>query len=342
MGKGIDGSKFRFAYYKTDYNARCYYSNGKWGEIEISDSEFIPIHMAATCLQYGQEAFEGVKAYRGKDDSIRVFRLEKNAERLQSSCRGLMMPEVPTELFCDVAHQVVKLNERWIPAYGSGAALYLRPLVLGMSPQVGVHYAKEYLFVMFATPVGPYFINGFATNDMMIIRDYDRAAPLGTGQFKVGANYAGSLRANEVARNMGYACEIYLDPKEKKYLDECGGANVFGIKGDTYVTPLSDTILPSITNMSLQVVARDIGLKVECRPILVEELADFDEFCACGTGAIVSPVGKVFDPGTGVTYQFSKDGKPGKWSKALYDRLLAIQFGEIADSYDWVKVYDDL
>ena len=206
----IDWANLPFGYVRTDYNVRCYYRDGKWGEIEVSSSETVNIHMAATCLHYGQDAFEGLKAFRCPDGKIRVFRMEANAERLQNTCRGILMPELPTEKFTEMVRRVVKLNERFVPPYESGAALYIRPLLIGTGARVGVHPADEYLFLIFVTPVGPYFKGGFATNNYVIIREYDRAAPLGTGTFKVGGNYAASFRANKMAHDAGYACEFYL------------------------------------------------------------------------------------------------------------------------------------
>lgn len=228
--KDLDWSNLSFGYRQTDYNVRCYYRDGKWGEIEVCSDEYLKLHMAATCLHYGQEAFEGLKAYRCPDGKVRVFRMDENAARLQSTCRGILMPEVPTELFEEMVKKVVRLNQEWIPTYESGATLYIRPLLIGTSPQVGVHPSKEYCFLIFVTPVGPYFKGGFSTNPYVIIRDFDRSAPLGTGIYKVGGNYAASLRANNIAHEKGYACEFYLDAKEKKYMDECGAANFFGIK----------------------------------------------------------------------------------------------------------------
>ena len=249
--KDIAWSELSFGYMPTDYNVRCCYRNGKWGEIEVCSDEYIKLHMAATCLHYGQEAFEGLKAYRCPDGKVRVFRMEENAARLQSTCRGIMMPELPTDIFVEMVKKVVRLNQEYIPTYESGATLYIRPLLIGTSAQVGVRPAEEYMFLIFVTPVGPYFKGGFSTNPYVIVRDYDRSAPLGTGIYKVGGNYAASLRANHLAHEKGYACEFYLDAKEKKYMDECGAANFFGIKNNTYVTPKSTSILPSITNKSL-------------------------------------------------------------------------------------------
>ena len=334
----IDWKNLSFGYIKTDYNVRCYYRDGKWGEVEVCSEETIPMHMAAVCLHYGQEAFEGMKAYRCPDGKVRVFRTEENAARMQSTARGLVMPEVPTEMFNNMVDKVIRLNERFIPPYESGATLYVRPLLIGTSAQVGVHPSSEYLFMIFVTPVGPYFKGGFATNPYVITREYDRSAPLGTGCFKVGGNYAASLRANQWAHEQGYSCEFYLDAKEKKYIDECGAANFFGIKNNTYVTPKSTSILPSVTNKSLMQLAEDMGMTVERRQIPEEELATFEEAGACGTAAVISPIERIDDPETGRSYVFSKDGKPGPISTKLYNKLIAIQYGIEPDTHGWTRV----
>lgn len=334
----IDWANLSFGYLPTDYNVRCYYRDGKWGEIEVSSSDQISIHMAATCLHYGQEAFEGLKAFRCPDGHIRIFRMKDNAERLQSTCRGIVMPELPTDLFREMVKKVVLLNERFVPPYESGASLYIRPLLIGTGAQVGVHPADEYLFVIFVSPVGPYFKGGFKANNYVIIRQFDRAAPLGTGTYKVGGNYAASLRANRMAHEAGYACEFYLDAKEKKYIDECGAANFFGIKDGKYITPKSTSILPSITNRSLQQLAKDMGLTVECRQIPEEELATFDEAGACGTAAVISPIARIDDMENHRSYVFSKDGEPGPVSTRLYNKLRNIQYGIEPDVHGWVTV----
>ena len=294
--------------------------------------------MAATCLHYGQEAFEGLKAYRCPDGKVRVFRADENAARLQSTCRGILMPELPTEKFIEMVEKVVRLNERFIPPYESGATLYIRPLLIGTSAQVGVHPAQEYLFLIFVTPVGPYFKGGFATNPYVIIREYDRSAPLGTGIYKVGGNYAASLKANKMAHDLGYSCEFYLDAKEKKYIDECGAANFFGIKDNTYVTPKSTSILPSITNKSLMQLAMDLGLKVERRQIPEEELATFEEAGACGTAAVISPIERIDDLENKKSYIISKNGEPGPISTKLYNKLRNIQYGIEPDVHGWTRV----
>ena len=334
--KEIDWSNLGFGYHKTNYNVRCFYRNGKWGEIEISSDEYVNMHIAATCLHYGQEAFEGLKAYRCPDGKVRVFRTDENAARLQSTCRGIMMPEVPTELFNTMVDKAIILNQDFIPTYESGATLYVRPLLVGMSAQVGVHPATEYMFLIFVTPVGPYFKGGFSTNPYVIMRDHDRAAPLGTGIYKVGGNYAASLQANDKAHKLGYACEFYLDAKEKKYIDECGAANFFGIKNNTYVTPKSSSILPSITNKSLMQLAEDLGMTVERRQIPEEELETFEEAGACGTAAVISLIFFIDDVETGKSYVFGD--KPGPISEKLYNKLRNIQYGIEEDVHGWTRV----
>lgn len=334
--KDIDWKSLTFGYLRTDYNVRCYYRDGKWGEVEVCSDEYLKLHMAATCLHYGQEAFEGLKAYRCPDGKVRIFRAEENAARLQNTARGIVMPEVPTELFVDMVKKVVRLNQEYIPPYESGATLYLRPLLFGITAGVGVRPATEYCFLIFATPVGPYFKGGFSSNPYVIVRDVDRAAPLGTGMFKVGGNYAASLRANKMAHEKGYASEFYLDAKEKKYVDECGAANFFGIKNNTYVTPKSTSILPSITNKSLMQIAEDLGMKVERRPIAEDELDSFEEAGACGTAAVISPISHLDDLETGKVYNFGD--KPGSWSTKLYETLRGIQYGTIEDKHGWTTV----
>ena len=335
----IDWQNLPFGYMKTDYNVRCWNRNGQWGEIEVSSEETVNMHMAASSLHYGQEAFEGLKAFRCKDGKIRIFRLEDNAARWQSTCRGIMMPELSTERFKEMCIKVVKLNERFIPPYGTGASLYLRPLLIGTGITVGVKPADEYLFLIFVTPVGPYFKGGFKANPYVITRDYDRSAPLGTGVYKVGGNYAASLKAHTEACHGGkYACEFYLDAKEKKYIDEAGAANFFGIKDGTYVTPKSTSILPSITNKSLIQLAEDMGMKVERRPIALEELKGFQEAGACGTAAVISPISRIDDPATGNSYSFGDE--PGPYSTKLYNALRAIQLGEAEDVHHWNTVID--
>lgn len=338
--ESIDWSNLSFGYMPTDYNVRCIYKDGKWGDITVTSSQTFEIHMAATCLHYGQEAFEGMKAFRGKDGKIRIFRMDENAARLQSSCRGIMMPELPTEKFNEAILTVVKKNERFVPPYESGASLYIRPLLIGTSAQVGVKPAKEYLFIVFVSPVGPYFKEGFKPTPMAILRQYDRAAPLGTGRYKVGGNYAASLVAGEKAHELGYSAVLYLDAKEKKYIDECGPANFFGIRGNSYITPKSTSILPSITNKSLTQLAEDMGMTVEVRQIPEDEIGTFDEAGACGTAAVISPIARIDDLDENKSYIFSKDGKPGPICEKLYNKLRAIQYGDEPDTHKWITIVE--
>lgn len=340
MSNELDWGNLSFGYIPTDYNVRCYYRDGKWGEIEVSSSETINLHIAATALHYGQEIFEGLKAFRGKDGKIRIFRLEENAKRIIESAKGIMMQPIPVELFTEMVKKVVKLNERFIPPYGSGASLYIRPLEIGTSAQVGVKPSKEYAFIILVTPVGPYFKEGFKPTNICIMRQFDRVAPKGTGRWKVGGNYAASLEAGEKAHSLGYSAVLYLDPKEKKYLDECGPANFFAIKDGKYITPESESILPSITNMSLMQLARDLGVEVERRQIPLEELETIQEAAACGTAAVASPIAEIDDLDTGKKYIISKDGNPGPITTALYNKLRGIQLGEEEDIHGWNTIID--
>ena len=328
--------ELQFAYYPTNYNVRCYYRNEKWGEVEISSSDHISIHISATALHYGQEAFEGLKAFRGKDGKIRIFRWENNWERLNLSARGILMPEIPKNVFEESIMKVVELNKEFVPPYGTGAALYIRPLLVGSGERLGVSPADEFLFATFVSPVGPYFPTGFKCVDVQLVRDVDRAATLGTGRYKIGGNYAASLVSGKRAHDEGYKIVLYLDAKEKKYIDECGPANFFGIKDNTYVTPDSGSILKSITNMSICTLAEEIGMKVERRKIHFEELSEFQEVGAVGTAAVITPIKKIQERETEKVYQYNSE--PGEYSVKLYKKLQAIQLGDEEDKYGWVTV----
>jgi branched-chain amino acid aminotransferase len=336
----LDWKNLPFGYIKTDFNIRCHYKDGNWGKPEVSQSEYIDIHIAATGLHYGQEAFEGMKAYMGKDGKVRVFRWDENASRLISSANGIRMAPVPAELFREVVFQVINLNRKFVPPYGSGASLYIRPLLYGSGAEVGVKPASEYTFIVFVTPVGPYFKGGIKPVNMMICRDVDRAAPLGTGIYKVGGNYAASLRALVAAKESGYGSVIFLDAKEKKYIDECGPANFYGIKENTYITPKSESILGSITNKSLLQLAGTLGIKTERRQVPVEELTEFSEAGACGTAAVITPIGKIVDPDKNKIYEYCRDGKPGELTMKMYNKLVGIQTGDVPDEFEWMTVIE--
>ncbi|MFI3321846.1 MAG: branched-chain amino acid aminotransferase [Rikenellaceae bacterium] len=329
----LDWQSLDFSYRKTPYNVRVYYRDGKWGEMELHSEETINIHMAATALHYGQEAFEGLKAYTRADGKVSVFRVEENAKRMQRSAEHLKMAIPPVELFCSCVEKVVGANREFVPPYGTGATLYVRPLLIGTGAEVGVKPCDEYLLILFVTPVGPYYKTGTGSMTAAIMREYDRAAPHGTGHIKAGGNYGASLDSLEVAHEKGYNGILYLDPKEKKYIDEFGAANFFAIKGNSYITPKSPSILPSITNLSLRALAEDMGMVVEDRLVALDELEGFDEVGACGTAAVITPISKIDDLDTGVTYLF--DEGMGAKTKLLYERLTKIQLGEEVDKFGW-------
>ncbi|MDR1055960.1 MAG: branched-chain amino acid aminotransferase [Prevotellaceae bacterium] len=337
----LEWGKLPFGYIPTDYNTRCLYSNGAWGEVELSSSPFITLHIGATALHYGQGTFEGMKAFLGVDGKVRVFRWQDNWERICFSSEGVLMPAIPKDKFKKAVFETVKLNQRFIPPYGTGASLYIRPLIIGSGAKVGVSPADEYMLIVFVTPVGPYFPQGFKGVDIQLVRDVDRAAPLGTGRFKVGGNYAASLSSLVRAGKEGFKTVLYLDAKEKKYIDECGPANFFGIKNNTYITPDSTSILRSITNLSLCTLAEDMGMKVERRRVPVEELSEFEEAGACGTAAIITPIKSIQDRETGKVYTIGKGtDEPGPVCTKLYNRLQGIQYGTESDRFGWTEVVE--
>ncbi len=332
----LDFANLPFAYLKTDANIRYWFRDGRWSEGELTSDDTITLHMASTCLHYGQEIFEGLKVFERPDGRIQTFRLEENAKRLQRSARKLLMEEVPVDLFKEAVHRVVQANRRFVPPYGSGASLYVRPLLLGASAEVGVKPSQEYLFLVFVTPVGPYYKAGFQPVRLIVEEEIDRAAPGGVGDVKCGGNYAAGMRATMAAKEKGYAEVLYLDARQKRYIDESGSSNFFAIRGDTYLTPTSPSILPSITNKSVQQIARDMGLEVEPRPISVDELGTFDEAGCLGTAAVITPVESITYRGT--EYVYGTRGQAGPVTTQLYERLTAIQWGEAEDPYGWTEI----
>ncbi len=331
----LDWANLDFAYRDTECNVRYTWRDGAWDRGELTEDTTIPLHMAATCLHYGQECFEGMKAYETAGGEVVLFRPEENAARMVRSCEKLLMPPVPREMFVDAVHRVVKANRQYVPPHGTGASLYVRPLLIGTGAEVGVKPAGQYMFIIFVTPVGPYFKTGFKPLAMIVEEKVDRAAPLGVGDVKAGGNYAASLRAGMAAKAAGYADVIYLDAKEKKYIDESGPANFFAItKADRYVTPDSPAILRSITNMSLITLAEEMGLEPRQRQIPVEEIFEFVEAGCCGTAAVITPIGSITYRDRKVVY--SQDGQPGRRCTELYHKLTAIQYGDAPDPYGWV------
>ena len=332
----MDWSALGFNYYKTDWNVRFHFTDGKWSEMEVTDDEYIKMHMSASCLHYGIELFEGLKAFRGIDGKVRLFRVDENARRLQSSAKRLCLPVPSLEMIIDACVEVVRRNERFIPPYGTGASLYLRPVMFGTTAGLGVKPAKDALLIVYCSPVGAYFKSGIKPILVAIDREQDRAAPRGTGDVKVGGNYAASLLSGEKAHELGYSNVMYLDAAEHKYIEECGAANFFGIKEGKYITPKSPSVLPSITNKSLRQLAADMGLEVEERRVPLEELETFEECGACGTAAVISPIGKIFDMQTEKVYNYGTE--VGKVSMELYNRLQDIQYGRAEDTHGWCTI----
>lgn len=334
----IDFTNLDFRYRPVDTNIRYYYKNGKWDKGEIyAANEFINLHIAATCLHYGQNCFEGLKVYETKSGDIKVFRPDEYCKRLARSAKKLFMESVPENVFFDAIKRVVNDNKRFIPPYASNAALYLRPLLLGISPHIGVKPSEEYLFIIIATPVGPYFKGGFNPVKMLVVEDLDRAAPYGVGDIKAAGNYSAGLRGSFKAKEKGFADVIYLDAVYRKYIDESGPANFIVIMKDgTYVTPKSPSILASITNMSLRTIAeKNFGWKVEQRPLSIDEIDNFAEAGCCGTAAVITPVGSIRYRDK--DYNFYNNGKTaGPKITQLYNHLSGIHRGEIEDKYNWL------
>ena len=336
----IDWSKLTFHYTETDYIVRSAYRNGVWEKPYATRDKHMSIHVAATGLQYGQECFEGLKAFRGVDGKARIFRMKENAKRMHRSAEGLLMTPVPTEIFCEAVLLALEKNIDFLPPYETGATLYFRPVLVATTPEISVGPGKDCEFIVIPTPIGPYFPNGFKGTPFLVNRSIDRSAPQGTGQWKVGGNYAASFRASEVAHAMGYEC-MFTDAKTHKYIDECTASNFIGIKregeGLEYLTPRSSAILPSITNDSLMTLAKEMGMKVTRRRIRIEELAEMSEAAACGTACVISPITKVLDPDKDVTYHF---GEPGPVLTKLYHALQDIQYGRVEDKHGWCTVFD--
>lgn len=333
----IDYKNLGFKARDTHANYISYYKNGTWDEGRLQKEDTITISAFSTALHYGQEAFEGLKAYRRKDGKIQIFRMDENAKRLQKSCERILMPKVSTEKFIDAITKVVKANEDLIPPYGHGASLYLRPYIIGVGRNLGVRPAPEYIFGVLCSPVGSYFKSGLAPVNF-IVTEYDRAAPNGTGQAKVGGNYAASLLSHEHAQENGYADCIYLDPLTHTKIDEVGAANFFGItKDNVFVTPASSSILPSITKKSLIYIAENyLNMKVEIRDVFIDKLDELKEAGACGTAAIISPIGRIdYNDNKHVFYS---ETEVGPITKKLYDILTGIQFGDVEAPEGWITI----
>ena len=334
----IEWQNLGFKYMKTDNYVRADYHDGKWGSLQICQDTTLHMHIAATCFHYGQACFEGMKAFRQADGSISVFRPQENARRMADTANRLMMQSVPEELFLDAVTTVIKNNTDWVPPYGTGASLYLRPLLIGSSAHIGVYPSEDYIFLVLCMPVGPYYKNGFFPVKAYIQEKYDRAAPRGVGNVKAAGNYAAGMLGDYDGKDKGYPVCLYLDSASHTYIDEFGTSNFFGItKDNKYITPDSDTVLPSITNKSLQVIAEDFGMPVERRPVPLSELHELAEVGACGTAAVITPVYSITH-GEQV-YTFGEEHKAGETLTRLFRQIQGIQYGELEDKHEWmVKV----
>ena len=339
----MDWSKLTFSYTKTNTILCSYFRNGEWTPVESHTDDTIKMSAFAGAIHYSIECFEGLKAFRGKDGSIRMFRPEENAKRMQRSADYLGIEAPSVEMFIDMCIRSVRENIEFLPPFeATGASLYLRPTLIGYNPQLGVQSSKECMFMVLCSPVGAYVGGALDAIDVVIARNYDRAAPNGSGSYKVGGNYACSLKSLNVAHEQGYKAVLYLDPATKTLIDEFNSSNFFAIKGNKYITPKSDSILPSITNMSLEVVAAHLGMEVERRPVAVEELSTFDEVGECGTAVVITPVHKLVDKpflesDEETVYTYG-DGKCGPKSLQLYNYITGLQKGEIEDTFGWIRV----
>lgn len=335
--KNIDWSNLGFGYIPTEKRFVSNFRDGAWDEGTLTDDANIVLNECAGVLQYAQTVFEGLKAYTTEDGRIVTFRPDLNAERLEDSARRLEIPVVPKEKFLDAIDQVVSANAAYVPPFGSGATLYIRPYIFGSNPVIGVKPADEYQFRVFTTPVGPYFKGGVKPLTIKV-SDFDRAAPHGTGHIKAGLNYAMSLHAIVTAHEEGYDENMYLDAATRTKVEETGGANfLFVTKDNKVVTPKSNSILPSITRRSLMTVAKDyLGLEVEEREVYLEEVKDFAECGLCGTAAVISPVGKIVDHGKEIAFP-SGMTEMGPVTKKLYDTLTGIQMGHLEAPEGWIR-----
>ena len=337
----IDWSKLTFSYTKTNTMLRTSFRNGEWSPVESLTDDNITLTSFAGAFHYAIECFEGLKAFRGKDGKVRLFRPEENAKRLQRSAKYLGIEAPSVEMFVEICKRVVLENIDYLPPYeATGASLYLRPTLIGTNPQLGVQSSKESTFMVLCAPVGAYVGGALDAVDVVIARNYDRAAPNGSGSFKVGGNYACSLYSLNVAHAQGYKAVLYLDPSTKTKIDEFNSSNFFAIKDNRYITPKSDSILPSITNKSLETVAAHLGMEVERREVLVDELSTFEEVGECGTAVVITPVHKLVDKpflesDEETVYTYG-DGKCGPKSLRLYNFITQLQKGDIEDPFGWI------
>jgi branched-chain amino acid aminotransferase len=335
MTRDIDWKELGFAYRETNAYVKTEFRDGEWQPLTVCTEPYINLHVAATCVHYGQSCFEGLKAFTQKSGQVAMFRPTENAQRMVDTARRLIMVPPPVELFVEACTLAVQINRDFVPPFGTGASLYLRPLLIGTSPHIGIHESEEYTFLVLVTPVGPYYKDGFFPVRALVQERYDRAAPRGVGNVKVAGNYAAGLACDKDTKSRGYTIPLYLDSATRQYVDEFGTSNFFGITADgRYVTPDSASILPSITNKSLQVIVEDFGMKVERRAVKVAELDQFSEVGACGTAAVITPVASV--TWLEKEFTFGDPREAGATLKRLYKQIQGIQYGEIEDTHGWM------
>lgn len=331
----LDWKNLGFQYLPTRGHVRCDFANGAWGKPVIETDPHVTLHVAANALHYGQAIFEGLKAFRAADGSVGIFRPDRNAARMRLSSERLVMEAPSEELFVEACRMAVRENIDFVPPHGTGASLYLRPLLIGTEPTIGIKPSDTYSFFVMVTPVGPYYKSGFNPVEALVMLDYDRAAPKGTGRAKTAGNYAGSLLPGILGKKKGFPIILFADPRENKYVDEFGTSNFIGITpAGEYKTPESSSILQSITNESLQVLAEEMGLKVVREPIALDSLGQFTEVGACGTAAVITPIHAVHH-GEKV-YRFGEAGVAGATLTKLYKQLQGIQYGELPDAHGWL------
>lgn len=335
MTRELNWHELGFSYMQTDSFVVVDYHDGAWGKPVVTTDCLLPIHVGATCLHYGQAAFEGLKAFQSSNGTIALFRPLENAHRLAATARRLVMQAPDDELFLQAIRTLIENNRSWMPPYGTGASLYIRPLLIGTTPRVGVNAADSYRFIVMCMPVGPYYKNGFYPVKAIIQDEFDRAAPHGVGNVKASGNYAAGMLSDKMSKGKGFPITLYLDSASHRYIDEFGTSNFFGItKNNTYVTPDSLSVLPSITNSSLQQIALDFGMQVEKRPVPVEELADLAEVGACGTAAVITPIYSIAHRDT--CYTYGSEREAGTALTRLFNEIQGIQYGEKEDRHGWM------
>lgn len=334
----IAWDKLGFELIPTKSNIRFHHKNGQWSAGRLVNNDEICLSIASNCLHYGQACFEGLKAFCRGNNKVGVFRPQENAKRLNATARRLLMPEFPEERFVDAVLTLIRDNLDYVPPYGTGGSLYIRPLMIGTTPQIGISASEEYELIILVSPVGPYYKGGIKPVDAMIVDGMDRAAPMGTGHVKVAGNYAASLYPAKCAKDHGCSVALFLDPRNHEYIEEFGTSNFIGITPEgVYVTPDSGSVLPSITNKSLMQLARDLNIPVEVRPVHKSELSKFAEVGACGTAVVITPVGRIFYKNN--IYDYG-NAEIGSVLKKLYQTMVGIQFGEIPDTHQWMTEVD--